>query len=206
MLCGLDQLSGNQVASLRRRLRDERVGVLTHAAAVDRRGRQTLDVLEELGVTPRLIFAPEHGLDAVAQAEEAVASREAGDSGTPPVISLYGRTREDLTPRPEWLEQIDILLIDLVDVGSRYYTYVWTALLAARAARAANVHTVVLDRPNPISGDPGTLEGAPQAAEFLSFVGLEPLPIEFCDLLPTARKAVSLRRDELLLLEQPAEA
>lgn len=176
MLCGIDQLSGNQVASLRRRLRDGRVGVLTHAAAVDRRGRQALDVLEELGVTPKLIFAPEHGLDAVAQAEEAVASRETTD-GSAPIISLYGRTKEELSPRPELLEQIDVLLIDLVDVGSRYYTYVWTALLAARAAQAAGVHTVVLDRPNPISGDPVTLEGAPQATEFLSFVGLEPLPI-----------------------------
>lgn len=176
MLCGIDQLSGNQVASLRRRLRDGRVGVLTHAAAVDRRGRHTLDVLEELGVTPKLIFAPEHGLEAVAQAEEAVASRESED-GAPPIISLYGRTKEDLSPRRELLDQIDVLLIDLVDVGSRYYTYVWTALLAARAAQAAGVHTVILDRPNPISGDPATLEGAPQATEFLSFVGLEPLPI-----------------------------
>jgi uncharacterized protein YbbC (DUF1343 family) len=69
------------------------------------------------------------------------------------------------------------LVIDLADVGSRYYTYVGTALLAARAARDAGVHTVVLDRPNPISGDPRTLEGVPQSAGFLSFVGLEPLPI-----------------------------
>jgi uncharacterized protein YbbC (DUF1343 family) len=177
MLCGIDQLSGNQLASLRRRLRDGRVGVLTHAAAVDRRGRHTLDVLEELGVTPKLIFAPEHGLDAVAQAEEPVDSQESQENGAPPIISLYGRTKEELSPRREVLEQLDVLLIDLADVGSRYYTYVWTALLAARAAQAANVHTVVLDRPNPISGDPSTLEGAPQAAEFLSFVGLEPLPI-----------------------------
>lgn len=72
------------------------------------------------------------------------------------------------------------MLIDLVDVGSRYYTYVWTALLAARAAEAAGVHTVVLDRPNPISGNPDCLEGAPQEDGFLSFVGLEPLPIRHC--------------------------
>ena len=56
MLCGIDQLSGNQLAALRKRLRDSRIGVLTHAAAVDRRGRSTLSVLEELGVTPRVIF------------------------------------------------------------------------------------------------------------------------------------------------------
>jgi uncharacterized protein YbbC (DUF1343 family) len=179
MLCGIDQLSGNQLAALRRRLRDSRIGVLTHAAAVDRRGRSTLTVLEELGVTPRVLFAPEHGLEAVAQAEEPVDSQlGSSELGTAtPIVSLYGRTKEELSPRPEQLAEIELLLIDLQDVGSRYYTYVWTALLAARAAHAAGVHTVVLDRPNPISGDPASLEGAPQAADFLSFVGLEPLPI-----------------------------
>lgn len=177
MLTGIDQLSGNQLSNLRRRLRDKRVGVLTHAAAVDRRGRNTLAVLEELGVSPRLIFAPEHGLSAVAQAEEPVASSPAGEGAGAPVISLYGSTKEELSPRREQLDEIDVLLIDLQDIGSRYYTYVWTALLAARAAAGAGIHTVVLDRPNPISGDPATIEGAPQAPEFLSFVGLEPLPV-----------------------------
>lgn len=179
MLCGIDQISGNQLAQLRRRLRDSRIGVLTHAAAVDRRGRSTLAVLEELGVTPRVIFAPEHGLDAVAQAEEPVDSVVGSaelDVATP-IVSLYGRSKEELSPRPEQLAELELLLIDLQDVGSRYYTYVWTALLAARAAHAAGVHVVVLDRPNPISGDPASLEGVPQAPEFLSFVGLEPLPI-----------------------------
>ncbi len=175
MLCGVDQLFNGQLSALRRRLRGSRLGVLTHAAAVDRRGRHLLSVLEELGASPRLIFAPEHGLDATAQAEEAVGSE--AREGQTPIVSLYGKTKEALTPTPEQLAEIDLLLIDLADVGSRYYTYVWTALLAARAAAAANIHTVVLDRPNPISGDPSTLEGVPQQEGFLSFVGLESLPI-----------------------------
>jgi uncharacterized protein YbbC (DUF1343 family) len=175
MLCGVDQLFNGQLSALRRRLRGSRIGVLTHAAAVDRRGRHLLSVLDELGASPRLIFAPEHGLDATAQAEEAVSSE--AKEGQTPIISLYGKTKEALTPTPEQLAEIDLLLIDLADVGSRYYTYAWTALLAARAASAANIHTVVLDRPNPISGDPSTLEGAPQQEGFLSFVGLEALPI-----------------------------
>jgi uncharacterized protein YbbC (DUF1343 family) len=179
MHTGIDQLSGNSLSNLRRRLRDSRVGVLTHAAAVDRRGQQTLAVLEDLGVTPRLVFAPEHGLDAFAQAEEPVASAPAteAEGGRAPVISLYGRTKAELAPSAEHLAELDVLLVDLQDVGSRYYTYVWTALLAARAAAEAGVHTAVLDRPNPISGDPALLEGAPQSPEYLSFVGLEPLPI-----------------------------
>ena len=162
MLCGVDQLFTGQLSGLRRRLRGSRLGVLTHAAAVDRRGRHLLSVLEELGASPRLIFAPEHGLEAAAQAEEPVGSESA--EGKTPIVSLYGKTKEALTPAAEHLAEIDLLLIDLADVGSRYYTYAWTALLAARAASAASIHTVVLDRPNPISGDPATLEGAPQRA------------------------------------------
>jgi uncharacterized protein YbbC (DUF1343 family) len=134
-----------------------------------------LSVLDELGASPRLIFAPEHGLDAAAQAEVAVSSEAA--EGKTPIYSLYGTSKEALAPSAEQLAEIDLLLIDLADVGSRYYTYAWTALLTARAASAASIHTVVLDRPNPISGDPNTLEGAPQQAGFLSFVGLEALPI-----------------------------
>jgi uncharacterized protein YbbC (DUF1343 family) len=176
MLAGIDQLLGGPLSSLRRRLREGRVAVLTHAASIDRRGRHVLDVLAELGATPRIVFAPEHGLDADAQAEEAVPT-ESPASERAPIISLYGKTREELSPRPEHLTDLDVLVIDLCDIGSRYYTYAWTALLAARAASAAGVHTIVLDRPNPLSGDPATLEGAPQEPGFLSFVGLEPLPI-----------------------------
>jgi uncharacterized protein YbbC (DUF1343 family) len=173
LLTGLDL---SPVGSLPRRLREARVGVLTHAAAIDRRGRHALTVLGELGANVCLVFAPEHGLDADAQAEEAVETSEVAEDALR-VVSLYGKTREELVPKREALSAIDVLVVDLADVGSRYYTYVWTALLAARAARDAGVHTIVLDRPNPISGDPRSLEGAPQREGFLSFVGLEPLPI-----------------------------
>ncbi len=179
MLWGIDRLSGGQLSNLRRRLRGADVAVLTHAAAVDRRGRHLLVVLEELGIVPRVVFTPEHGFEAVAQAEEAVPSPEVTPDGPTgaPIVSLYGKTFDSLAPTRAQLEGISTLLIDLADVGSRYYTYVWTALLSARAAAAAGVHTVVLDRPNPISGDPSLLEGKPQSEGLLSFVGLEPLPI-----------------------------
>ena len=71
----------------------------------------------------------------------------------------------------------DVLVVDLADVGSRYYTFVWTALLALRAAARAGVHVVLLDRPNPIGGAVETVEGATQRPGFLSFVGLEPVPV-----------------------------
>lgn len=178
MLWGIDRLSGGQLSNLRRRLRGSDIAVLSHAAAIDRRGRHLLAVLEELGIQPRVVFTPEHGFDAAAQAEEAVLARESAseEPTLSPIVSLYGKTFDSLSPTPESLEGVSVLLVDLVDVGSRYYTYVWTALLAARAAAAAGVHTVVLDRPNPISGNPAVLEGTPQKAGFTSFVGLEPIP------------------------------
>ena len=175
MLTGSDQLFSGHLSHLRRRLRDARVGTLTHGAAVDRRGRSLLMVLDELGASPSVVFTPEHGLEGVAQAEEPVPSGEPGEG--PLVVSLYGSSKESLEPTAEQLSQLDVLVIDLVDVGSRYYTYAWSALLAARAAAKAGVHVVILDRPNPISGDPTTLEGAPQKEGCLSFVGLEPRPI-----------------------------
>ncbi len=92
------------------------------------------------------------------------------------VISLYGETYERLSPRRDELADIDVLLIDLQDVGARYYTFVWTALLALRACAEAGVRVVLLDRPNPIDGV--TIEGRPHREPRLrSFVGLEPIPI-----------------------------
>jgi uncharacterized protein YbbC (DUF1343 family) len=91
-------------------------------------------------------------------------------------LSLYGTTKESLTPPKAAFEGVDTLVVDLVDVGSRYYTYVWTALLAARAAAECGVHTLVLDRPNPLGGLGASVEGKTQEPGFLSFVGLEPVP------------------------------
>lgn len=180
MLTGIDLLSTGQAASLRRRIRSSRVGLLSHRAATDRHGRMTVDVLEDLGATLSVLFTPEHGFDGTAQAEVPVTVAPEGSEGearAPLTVSLYGSSRESLAPTEEQLGLIDLLVIDLVDIGSRYYTYVWTALLSARAAAKKGIHVVVLDRPNPLSGRPDSVEGLPQSPEFLSFVGLESLPI-----------------------------
>ncbi len=73
--------------------------------------------------------------------------------------------------------QIDTLVIDLQDVGARYYTFVWTAVLALRACAKAGVRGVLLDRPNPTGGNKLTLEGRSQSARYRSFVGLEPIAV-----------------------------
>lgn len=176
MLVGLDVILQRR-QNARSKIQGARVAVLTHSAAVDARGRSTLTVLRELGAEIQVVFSPEHGLDGLAQAEEPVGQDDAEVGEGTRLMSLYGKTKESLAPNPELFEGVSLFVIDLVDVGSRYYTYVWTALLAARVAADRGVHVMVLDRPNPLSGDPFTLEGRPQDAEFCSFVGLEPLPI-----------------------------
>jgi uncharacterized protein YbbC (DUF1343 family) len=174
MKVGLDRLPEHE--RLVARLRGARVGLLAHPASVARDLRHAVDVLAAVGVTPAVLFGPEHGYGGEAQDMIGVAG--ARDARTDaPIVSLYGERFEDLTPAPEHLGAIDVLVIDLADVGSRYYTFVWTALLALRAAARAGVHVVVLDRPNPIGRSAATVEGATQRPGFLSFVGLEPVPV-----------------------------
>jgi uncharacterized protein YbbC (DUF1343 family) len=175
---GLDRLAAASadLAPLRRRLEGGSVGLLAHPASVDRSLRHVADVLDAIGVKPVVIFGPEHGYGGEAQYMVGVPDAVDARSGAP-IVSLYGDRFEDLSPRREHLDAIDVLLVDLADVGSRYYTFVWTALLAVRAAARAGVHVVVLDRPNPIGGEASRVEGRIVGAKFRSFVGLEPVPV-----------------------------
>ena len=170
---GLDRLPGS--AALVEQLRARRVGLLAHPASVDRELHHASDVLDRLGVRVALVFGPEHGYGG--EAQDMVGVADARDARGTPIRSLYGERYEDLSPRPEDLARIDVLLVDLQDVGARYYTFVWTAVLALRACSAAGVRVIVLDRPNPIGADARTVEGRRQKGAFRSFVGLEPLPI-----------------------------
>lgn len=92
-----------------------------------------------------------------------------------PVVSLYGESFDSLTPELSALRALETLVIDLRDVGSRYYTYVWTALLAAKAALEAGCRVLYLDRVNPIRGD--RIEGNLIREGFSSFVGLRSIPV-----------------------------
>jgi uncharacterized protein YbbC (DUF1343 family) len=172
LACGIDRLA--ELPSLVAELRDAKVALLAHPASVDRRLVHTLDVLRDHGVAPRVLFGPEHGWAGGAQDMAAVGDADATQESAR-IVSLYGERFEDLSPRREHLDGIDVVVVDLQDVGARYYTYVWTAVLVARACRDAGVRVLVLDRPNPLGGL--TLEGRLPEPGFLSFVGLEPLPI-----------------------------
>ena len=151
-----------------------RLGLLVNATAVDTELRHAIDVLrarKELTITA--LFGPEHGVRGDAQDMISVDTARDAHSDLP-IHSLYGTTLASLTPTPEMLAGIDVLVYDVQDVGSRYYTFVWTMVLAMRACAAAGVAFCVLDRPNPLGGV--HIEGARIAPGFESFVGLVSCP------------------------------
>jgi uncharacterized protein YbbC (DUF1343 family) len=154
--------------------RSMRIGVLAHPASVDRHMVHLVDRLCEAGVQPRVLFGPEHGYGGAAQDMAHVGDDR--DAFGARVVSLYGDSYERLSPRADELADIELLIVDLQDVGARYYTFVWTALMALRVCARSSVRVVVLDRPNPIDGV--TREGAPHhELRLRSFVGLEPIEI-----------------------------
>jgi molybdopterin-guanine dinucleotide biosynthesis protein MobB len=151
-----------------------RIGLITNSSGVTAAGAPTWKALR---TTPNVrlvrLFGPEHGLEGGAVYMEAVSSAIHKPSGLP-VVSLYGSTAEDLKPRREDFADLEAIVFDVQDVGSRYYTYIWTMLLAMEACAGSRLRFVVCDRPNPIGGD---VEGAPQATGYLTFVGLHPIPV-----------------------------
>jgi uncharacterized protein YbbC (DUF1343 family) len=147
------------------------VALLCHQASVDRHLRHAASLVRDLpGVTLTALWAPEHGLAGAAQDHAAVWSTREDGTGVP-VVSLYGRR---LVPDRKMLDGVDMVVVDVQDVGARYYTFQWTAVLAMTACAAAGVPVVLLDRPNPLGGV--TMEGNLPRPRFLSFVGLWPLP------------------------------
>ena len=131
--------------------RGKRIGLVAHHAAVDELGRSILDVFKLApDVTIQTLFSPEHGLRGSAEAGEKVRSEQ----GAIPIVSLYG---ERQAPSSDELKGLDYFLVDLQDVGSRYYTYAATMKACMRACAEAGVTVVVLDRPNPAGG--AVLEG-----------------------------------------------
>ena len=168
---GLDRLlHEDAIAS---RVRGRRFGLVAHPASVTRELAHVRAVLERIGARPSIVFGPEHGYGG--EAQDMIGVKDARDRDGTPVRSLYGDAYDDLSPRAEDLAGLDLLVVDLQDVGSRYYTFVWTAVLAVRACAARGVPVLVLDRPNPIGGV--TREGRTQDAALRSFVGLEPIPV-----------------------------
>ena len=148
------------------------IGLITNQTGIDRQFRSNLTLFaEHPKVGLAAIFSPEHGISGSTQAGIRIASA-IGKGKQIPIHSLYGETRQ---PTPDMLTGIDVLVYDIQDVGSRFYTYISTLLRSMRAAAANNVNFIVLDRPNPIRGD--RVEGDLLQPAFQSFVGEMATPI-----------------------------
>jgi uncharacterized protein YbbC (DUF1343 family) len=152
----------------------KRVGLITNHSGATPDGRSSIDLLHQArGVRLTALFAPEHGLRGQAAAGERIASSVDQDTGVP-VHSLYGENR---VPTAEMLEDVDVVLYDIQDVGSRNYTYQWTMALSAEAVTRYGRSFIVLDRPNAIRSD--RVEGGVLDTAFRSFVGQFPVALRY---------------------------
>ncbi|MBI5542386.1 MAG: DUF1343 domain-containing protein [Deltaproteobacteria bacterium] len=169
---GLEVLAGQGFAPLQ----GLRVGAICNPTAVDRDFRHLADLLRQAkGVRLVALFGPEHGIRGEAQDMVGVGEDEPVDSRTGVrVHSLYGDRLESLAPTAQSLQGLDALVFDIQDVGSRYYTFVYTMARCMKAAAKAKLKFFVLDRPNPIGGE--GVEGNLVHEGYESFVGMFPLP------------------------------
>ena len=166
-------LSGIDVLATRgfRDLAGKRVGLVTNQTGVDRSGRTTLSLLSEAKeVQLTALFSPEHGIEGKLDVNKIADSRDA--QLNVPIYSLYGETRR---PKPEHLAEIDVLVYDIQDIGSRFYTYISTLKNCLEACAEHDKEFVVLDRPNPI-GD--AIAGPMRDEDRETFVACHHLPVQ----------------------------
>ena len=166
---GLTRLLGDD----RRLIEGKRIGLLSNPASVDRDYAHAADLFahaKELRL--EALFGPQHGFRSDLQ-DNMIETPHASDARRRvPVYSLYSETRE---PTAEMLRDLDVLVVDMQDVGTRVYTFVYTMANCMRAAARHGIHVIVCDRPNPIGGE--AVEGAPLERAFTSFVGQFPIPL-----------------------------
>jgi uncharacterized protein YbbC (DUF1343 family) len=163
---------GSDILFDRQLLRGRTIGLVANPASVDASLRHVAERAEAAGVRIGALFGPQHGFTSDLQ-ENMIESPHATDGRRRvPVYSLYSETRE---PTARMLAGLDALVIDLQDVGTRIYTYIYTMANCLRAARAHGVPVIVCDRPNPIGG--AAVEGPVLDPAFASFVGQFPIPM-----------------------------
>jgi uncharacterized protein YbbC (DUF1343 family) len=150
-----------------------RVGIVCNPASIDGEFRHIADRLaSDARVRLAAIFGPQHGFSSDVQENMIETGHGRDEIRRVPVYSLYSETRE---PTAAMLRDLDLLVIDLQDVGTRIYTYIYTMANCLRAARRHGMKLIVCDRPNPIGGV--AVEGPMLEPGFESFVGLYPIPM-----------------------------
>ena len=160
------------MSDLPARFRGKRVGLITNASAIDRARTPVIDlVARHPDLKLVALLAAEHGIRGTVAEGALIADEHDPQTGVP-VYSLY--KSEDQGPTPTMLQDVDVLVYDLIEVGGRTWTYVSTMALSMQAAKRKGIPFVVLDRPNPIGGE--IVEGALIEPGFTSFVGMYPIP------------------------------
>lgn len=154
-------------------LNDSRIGILVHPASINRNYKHVVELfIKSKKFRLKALFGPQHGLYGETQDNmiewDGFIDRKIGL----PVFSLYGHTRK---PEPSILKDIDVMVVDLQDIGSRYYTFIWTMELCMQACAETGKSIIILDRPNPINGH--IIEGPVLKMPYASFVGQRPLPV-----------------------------
>lgn len=150
-------------------LRGKRVGIIANQTSLIG-NTHLVDTLLSMGVEVTKVFAPEHGFRGEAGAGEHIADGKDPKTGLE-VLSLYGKLKK---PTPAMLEKTDILLFDIQDVGTRFYTYISTLHYILEAAGENDIEVIILDRPNP---NGHYIDGPVLDMKFRSFVGMHPIPI-----------------------------
>ncbi len=164
--CGIDVL----VAEGFRPLHGQRIGLVTNQTGMTRDGKSSIDVLFHAPDVKLIkLFSPEHGIRG--ELDQEVPDGQDRATGLP-IVSLYGKERK---PRKEDIADLDALVFDIQDVGTRYYTYISTLGLVLEAAAESKKQLFVLDRPNPIGGRISS--GPVRDQEFASFIAYHALPV-----------------------------
>jgi uncharacterized protein YbbC (DUF1343 family)/CubicO group peptidase (beta-lactamase class C family) len=166
VLAGVDVLARDGFAPIK----GKRVGLLTNHTGIDRTGLSTIDILRRApGVTLVSLFSPEHGIRGILD-EDVPSSRD--DASGLPIHSLYGETRR---PTAAMLDGLDAMVVDLQDIGARFYTYQASLGYLLEEAAARRLAVIVLDRPNPIDG--WHVEGPFPDASATGFIAYYPMPV-----------------------------
>lgn len=154
--------------------KEKRIGILTNDAAKTNKGIISRIALKEAGFNLVKIFSPEHGISAIGKDGAYINNSEDALTGLP-IISLYG---EKFMPSEDDLTDVDIMLFDVPDAGTRFYTYLWSMTYWIEAAAKYNIPIIILDRPNPLGGNMTMCEGPMLDAELSSFIGRFNIPIK----------------------------
>ena len=162
-------MGADRVDVIKTLVKNKRVGLIVNQTSVLQNGTHLLDALLHEGINIRKVFAPEHGFRGTEEAGASIKNSSDIETGIP-VVSIYGNNNK---PTVSQLSDIDILIFDIQDVGTRFYTYISTMHYAMEACAENKIEFIVLDRPNPND----FVDGPVRKNGFTSFVGVDPIPV-----------------------------